>query len=82
MQDTITEDLQAYEQLAVTLGLNRDRLAELKARLATNRRTCALFDTDRQRRHIEEVYREMQARRLRGDAPASFGVGLAPVDPT
>jgi len=77
MEDMIAETLEDYERQAVAIARDKDRLARLKARLAANRQGCALFDTDRFRRHIEAAFREMQARRLRGEAPASFDVAPA-----
>jgi protein O-GlcNAc transferase len=82
MEDMIAETPEAYEQQAIGLALDKDRLARLRARLAANRPNCALFDTDRFRRHIEAAFHQMQARRLRGEAPASFGVAPQFVAPT
>ena len=44
------------------------------ARLAQNKRTHPLFDTDRFRLHIEAAYRTMWERSCRGEVPASFRV--------
>jgi protein O-GlcNAc transferase len=74
-----TSSLDEYERLALALATDRPRLAALKAKLAANRETCALFDTDRFRRHIEAAYTEMHRRHLAGEPPASFAV--APVEP-
>lgn len=74
MEELIAEDLAGYEQLAVALALDKDRLTALRAKLAANRQSCALFDTARFCRHLESAYRQMQARRLREEAPASFQV--------
>jgi predicted O-linked N-acetylglucosamine transferase (SPINDLY family) len=49
-------------------------LAESRERLERNRSGCALFDTDRLRRHIEAAYRTMHERHLRGEPPQSFVV--------
>jgi len=81
MEDMIAENLEAYEQQAVGLARDKARLARLRAKLAASRQDCALFDTDRFRRHIERAFREMQARRLHGQAPASFNVAQLSIAP-
>jgi len=44
----------------------------LKAALIRGRDVCALFDTDRFRRHLEAAYVAMWERARRGEAPAEF----------
>jgi hypothetical protein len=44
------------------------------ARVATNRLTHPLFDTNRFRRHIEAAYMTMWETWQRGEAPKSFSV--------
>jgi protein O-GlcNAc transferase len=41
------------------------------------RDTCALFDTDRYRKHIEAAYIGMWERHQRGESPQSFTVRSA-----
>jgi predicted O-linked N-acetylglucosamine transferase (SPINDLY family) len=48
-----------YVARAVEYGQNRDKLAALKAKLAVGRDTCALFDTPKLVRHLEDLYRQM-----------------------
>jgi predicted O-linked N-acetylglucosamine transferase (SPINDLY family) len=74
LPELITENLAGYEGLALELASNPARLAGLRARLDTNRRTSPLFDTKRQCRNLEAAYAGMWARHLRGEAPASFKV--------
>jgi protein O-GlcNAc transferase len=74
MPELITRDLAQYESLAVALAGDRQRLGDLAARLARNRATCALFDTDRTRRHIEAAYRIMWERHQSGAPPEAFSV--------
>ena len=50
------------------------RIAALKARLAASRDHCALFDTERFTRNLEQAYRQMWTRWQNGAAPASFDV--------
>jgi predicted O-linked N-acetylglucosamine transferase (SPINDLY family) len=70
----ITDSLEEYEALGLRLAMQSDMLADVKAALASNRKTCPLFDTDRFRFHIESAYTTMWERYQRGEAPASFVV--------
>ncbi len=74
LPELVTADLAAYEALALELATAPRRLAELKQKLARQRTTCSLFDTDRFRRHIEAALVAMVERSRRGEAPASFSV--------
>ena len=74
LADLVTHSLQDYVSLAVTLATSANLLVDLKAKLAKNRLTHPLFDTDRFRRHIESAYITMWERYQRGDAPAGFAV--------
>jgi predicted O-linked N-acetylglucosamine transferase (SPINDLY family) len=78
LNELITHSLEEYEALALELARNRERLAEIKSKLAQNRGTYPLFDTDRFRRHIEAAYTTMWERYQRGEPPQSFAV--APID--
>ena len=72
LSELVTSSLADYAALAQWLAEDRDILAEIKKRLAENRLTCPLFDTDLVRRNLEEAYTVMWARRQAGDKPASF----------
>ena len=74
LPELIAESPAAYESLAVRLAREPSLLSSLKARLAQNRPTHPLFDTDRFRRHIEAAYRQMWEIAQRGEAPKSFAV--------
>ncbi|MES2342533.1 MAG: tetratricopeptide repeat protein [Pseudomonadota bacterium] len=74
LPELITESLDAYEALALDLATNPDRLAALKARLAVQRDTAPLFDTDLARRHIEAAYTTARERQRGGGPPAAFDV--------
>ena len=63
-----------YEATALALARDPDRLAGLRAKLAQQRTTMPLFDTERQRRSIERAYREMWRRHEQGLPPAPFAV--------
>ena len=49
-------------------------LTNMKSKLARNRTTHPLFDTERFRRHMEAAYITMRQRHQRGQPPASFDV--------
>jgi predicted O-linked N-acetylglucosamine transferase (SPINDLY family) len=74
LPDLITENLQAYEALALRLATDATLLSGLRERLARNRLTHPLFDTDRSRRHIEAAYSTMMELWRSGETPRSFSV--------
>jgi predicted O-linked N-acetylglucosamine transferase (SPINDLY family) len=74
LNELITHSLEEYEALALELATNRKLLADIKSKLAANRDTCPLFDTDRFRRHMETAYVRMWERCQKGEAPESFAV--------
>jgi protein O-GlcNAc transferase len=69
-----TEDLGAYEALAMRFAADASLLRGFRQRLEQNRATCPLFDTDRFRRHIERAYTTMWEMKQRGERPAGFCV--------
>ncbi len=74
LPEMVTESLEDYESRAMEYAANPALLAEVRAKLARNRNTCALFDTDRYRRHIEAAYIAMWERSQREEAPNAFVV--------
>jgi predicted O-linked N-acetylglucosamine transferase (SPINDLY family) len=72
MPELIAESLPHYEQLAVNLALEPDRLLSVRRRLQESLTTTPLFDTARITRHIERAYRAMWERHQRGEPPADF----------
>jgi predicted O-linked N-acetylglucosamine transferase (SPINDLY family) len=78
LPEMVTNTLEEYEALALKLATQPGLLLETRARLAENRRTAPLFDTDRFCRHIEAAYTRMWERSQRGEPPVSFAV--APID--
>lgn len=74
MPELIAEDLSAYEALALKLAREPQALGACREKLAQNRMTYPLFDTDRFRRHIEAAYRRMWEIAERGEASRSFHI--------
>ncbi len=74
MTDLIAPDWAAYEALALDLARNPDRLTAIRGRLAAERERCALFDTERQTRHVEEAYRRMIGRHRDGLPPEDMRI--------
>jgi predicted O-linked N-acetylglucosamine transferase (SPINDLY family) len=74
LPELVTHDLGGYERLAGELAAQPALLQPIKQKLQENRLTCALFDTDRFRRHIEAAYTTMWETHQRGEAPRGFTV--------
>ncbi len=76
--ELVTHSLDEYEALSLRLANDPGRLQAVKARLAANRDTAALFDTQGYTRLLETAYSAMWERHLRGEPPASFAVEARP----
>ena len=74
LPELVTHNIEDYEALALRLAKDPSHLGGYRNRLATNRLTHPLFDTDRFRRHIEAAYTTMWETWQRGEAPKSFSV--------
>jgi predicted O-linked N-acetylglucosamine transferase (SPINDLY family) len=74
LPELVTQNLDDYEALALRLAGDATLLGTIRDKLAQNRDTDPLFDTDRFRRHIEEAYVRMWETWQRGEAPESFAV--------
>jgi protein O-GlcNAc transferase len=74
LPELVTSSLEDYARTALALAQDPAALAALKARLAENRATCALFDSARFRRHLEAAYQTMWQRHQAGMPPESFAV--------
>jgi protein O-GlcNAc transferase len=85
LPELVTHSLQEYETLALDLATEPSLLQSIRRKLAENRLTSPLFDTDRFRRHIEAAYATMWDIYRRGEAPRSFKieplVGISPARP-
>ena len=75
LAELVAESPEEYEAIALALARDRGRLTELRLRLASARKSAALFDMDRFVKGIEAAYRQMQARS--GQKPEAFRVPLS-----
>jgi protein O-GlcNAc transferase len=69
LSELVTATLEDYEQMAVDLALNPEKLAEINRKLANNRLTAPLFNTERLTRHIEAAFYEMVKCHRNGSLP-------------
>jgi protein O-GlcNAc transferase len=74
LPELVTHSLEEYEALARRLASDAALLRLLRDRLAANRQTLPLFDTDRFRRHIETAYLRMWEIHQHGEPPQSFAI--------
>ena len=74
LPELVAHSIEDYESLALALTRDPARLAALKTRLAENRLSSPLYDTDGFRRAIETAYLRMVEIAREGRAPESFAV--------
>ena len=72
--ELVTPSLKAYEEAALALARDPALLGALKEKLARNRQTYPLFDTERFTRNLESAYAIMWERSRRGEPPRSFSL--------
>lgn len=80
LPELITDSLEDYQAKAIHLATTPAELRSLRAKLAYNRTRAPLFDTPRFTRHLEEAYRLMWDRHVRGLSPAPLWVTPLPTD--
>lgn len=78
LPELVCRDFPDYEDRALFLARHPQRLAALKNKLAANRNSCPLFDTEARVRQLEAAFGEMWRRHLAGLPPASFEVKRQP----
>jgi len=74
LPELIAPTLRDYEQLAIALALDGERLRALRERLAANRLTQPLFRTEEFTRALERAYDAMWARHATGEPPRHFAI--------
>ncbi|MBD2461995.1 tetratricopeptide repeat protein [Oscillatoria sp. FACHB-1407] len=72
LPELITPSLEAYEQQAIQLAQHPQTLHALKTKLATQRLTMPLYDTERSVRAIEQAYQMMWQVYQSGESPRSL----------
>jgi protein O-GlcNAc transferase len=72
LPELVTQNLADYETLALRLATDSEALKAVRAKLAANRTTQPLFDTDRSRRNIEAAYLRMWETFQRGEPAQAF----------
>jgi predicted O-linked N-acetylglucosamine transferase (SPINDLY family) len=77
LPELIAQTPAEYEAIALSLARNASALAAVRAKLARNRKTQALFDTARFTRNLETAFTMMWERHQSGEPPASFAVSEA-----
>lgn len=78
LEELITNSLEEYEAAAMRIATTPGLLTAIKGKLARNRLTHPLFDTDRFRRHIEAAYVTMWERYQKGLPPETIANRLRP----
>ena len=74
LPELVTHSMGEYEALALELATDPALLRETRDKLARNRQTAPLFDTDHFRSHIEAAYTTMWEIKQRGEPPQAFAV--------
>ena len=74
LPELITKSELEYETLALRLAQNPELLAALKQKLAINRTTKPLFNTEVFTRHLEDGYQQVYQRYLDGKKPDTITV--------
>ncbi|SPE19411.1 putative O-linked N-acetylglucosamine transferase, SPINDLY family [Burkholderiales bacterium] len=77
LPELIAADSDAYEQLALELARDPQRLREIRTRLAANRDHCALFDSPAYARDLEALFTRMLAAWAQGEAPQHMPAATA-----
>lgn len=74
MAELVTRSPAEYEATALRLASNPDELSAVRAKLASNRTACPLFDAALFARHIEDAYTQMWQRSREGRKPDHLAI--------
>jgi predicted O-linked N-acetylglucosamine transferase (SPINDLY family) len=74
LPELVARTREDYAALALRYAGDPSALAALKAKIAANRATAALFDTDRFLRNLERTYRALWRRHVAGKPPAAIRI--------
>jgi hypothetical protein len=72
LSEMIATTSQEYEDLALNLAHNPEKLSAIESLLQKNKDSYPLFNTRLNTKSIEHVYRKMHDRRLSGQLPDHF----------
>ena len=78
LPELITTTEREYEELALKLATNPERLAAIKRKLACNRSSKPLFDTELFTKHLEDGYQQAYQQYFEGDNPENIYVKAQP----
>lgn len=78
LSELVAPDIDGYVELAVSLARNSHGLSGLRQKLAANRLSAPLFNTERFVRHLEKAYEMMVARAMLGLPAAAIDVPALP----
>jgi predicted O-linked N-acetylglucosamine transferase (SPINDLY family) len=74
LPELVTTSLEAYEQTALDLATNPEKLRAVRRKLSDHRLTTPLFNTRRFTTHIESAFVTMYERHMAGRPPDHFAV--------
>jgi predicted O-linked N-acetylglucosamine transferase (SPINDLY family) len=74
LPELVTGALEEYEELALSLARDPERLQDLEEKLARNRLTAPLFNSARHTRDLECAFQEMVRLYRNGAAPRNISV--------
>ncbi len=77
MPELITSTVAQYEELAVKLAMNPNMMTKVREKLARNRLSTPLFDTDKFTRNLEAAYAEIVRRNDRNLEPNHINIAVA-----
>ena len=72
LPELVTDTEQDYEELILELATNPTKLAEIKEKLANNRLTQPLFNTELYTRHLENGYQQAYQNYFDGNLPQTI----------
>ena len=76
LKDMVTKNLKEYEDLAVDLALNKNKLQEVTDRLEKNKNTNPLYNTELFTANLEDAYREMWENYCNGNKPKQIDLSV------
>ena len=74
LPELITGSQEEYEQLALDLATNPQKLTSIKTKLETNLPTSSLFDTELFAIHMADAYQQAYQRYFDGKSPATISI--------